>query len=71
MSTSSDRLCDLSERERECMGWVAAGKTDQEIAVLVGLAASTVRFHIDRARRKLGARTRSHAVAMMLRQRLF
>jgi LuxR family quorum sensing-dependent transcriptional regulator len=71
MSASSNRLCDLSKRERECMRWVAAGRTDQEIAALMGLAASTVRFHIDRARRKLGARTRSHAVAMMLRQQLF
>jgi LuxR family quorum sensing-dependent transcriptional regulator len=53
----------LTTRERECLRWVAAGKTDWEIGVILGISASTVRFHLDRARGKLGVRTRVQAVA--------
>jgi DNA-binding CsgD family transcriptional regulator len=55
--------CRLSERERECLRWVAAGKTDWEIGVILSISSATARFHVDRARQKLGTRTRSQAVA--------
>jgi len=57
--------CELSARERECLRWVAAGKTDWEIGVILSISSSTVRFHVDRARLKLGTSTRSQAVARM------
>lgn len=56
----------LSVRELECLRWVAAGKTDPEIAALVGLSRETVKDHVDAARRKLGAQTRPQAVARMV-----
>jgi DNA-binding CsgD family transcriptional regulator len=56
----------LSARELECLRWVAAGKTDWEIGVILNLSASTVRFHVDRARIKLDARTRPQAVAQVM-----
>lgn len=56
---------DLTVRERDCLGFVAAGKTDWEISVILGLAQSTVRFHVDNARLKLGAVNRSQAVAKL------
>lgn len=56
----------LTARERETLSFVAEGKTDWEIAIILGLAEPTVRFHIDNARRKFGAVNRVHAVARFL-----
>ena len=55
----------LSERELECMRWVAAGKTDWEIGMILAVSSSTARFHIENARRKLVASTRAQAVAIL------
>jgi LuxR family transcriptional regulator, quorum-sensing system regulator BjaR1 len=53
----------LTQRERDCLAFVAEGKTDWEISVILGLAATTVRSHVDGARAKLGAANRAQAVA--------
>ena len=60
----------LSVREYDCLRFVAEGKTDWEISVILGISASTARFHVDRARVRLGAVNRAHAVALMLASRL-
>jgi len=54
----------LSPRERDCMSFIAEGKSDWEIAEVLGLAETTVLTHVQNAKRKLGARSRSHAVAL-------
>lgn len=56
----------LSVRERDAIGFVADGKTDWEIATIMGVAETTARFHVDNARRKLGAVNRAHAVARLM-----
>ena len=56
----------MSARELECMRWVAAGKTDWEIGMILSISAATVKFHVDGARAKLGARTRAQAVAQLV-----
>ena len=53
-------------RELECLRWVAAGKTDPEIAVLLQISRATVKDHVDSGRRKLGAQTRPQAVARLV-----
>jgi DNA-binding response OmpR family regulator len=53
---------DLNDREIEVLTWVARGKTSMEIAQIIGLTKRTVDFHIDNARTKLGAATRTEAV---------
>ncbi len=53
----------LTGREYDCLAYVAAGKSDWEISVILTLSQGTVRFHVDNARRKLNAATRAHAVA--------
>jgi DNA-binding NarL/FixJ family response regulator len=53
----------LNEREIEALTWVARGKTSAEIAQELGLVKRTVDFHIDNARMKLGATTRTAAVS--------
>jgi DNA-binding CsgD family transcriptional regulator len=56
----------LTERERECLEWVAAGKTDWEIGRILSISANTVKFHVSGARDKLGARSRAQAVARFM-----
>jgi DNA-binding NarL/FixJ family response regulator len=55
------RMVTLNDREIEALTWVARGKTSTEIADLVGLSKRTVDFHLDNARVKLGAATRTEA----------
>jgi DNA-binding NarL/FixJ family response regulator len=52
----------LNEREVEVLTWAARGKTSAEIAKILDLTKRTVDFHIDNARSKLGAATRTEAV---------
>jgi DNA-binding response OmpR family regulator len=52
----------LNDREVEVLTWVARGKTSSEIAQIIGLTKRTIDFHIDNARGKLGAATRTEAV---------
>ncbi len=60
----------LAQRERQCLAWIARGKTVADTAVLVGIAPRTVTFHLENARRKLGASSIAHCVAEALRRRL-
>jgi DNA-binding CsgD family transcriptional regulator len=56
----------MTARELECLRWVAAGKTDWEIGMILSISAATAKFHIDRARAKLGARNRAEAAARLV-----
>ena len=60
----------LSAREREILGRVALGQDGPEIAAALVVSPATVRTHIGNAVRKLGARSRAHAVAVALRSGL-
>jgi DNA-binding CsgD family transcriptional regulator len=60
-----DDLPALSSRERDCLAYAADGRRDREIADLLGISDTTVRFHIDNARKKLGATNRVQAIARM------
>jgi DNA-binding NarL/FixJ family response regulator len=55
------KLAMLNDREIEALTWVARGKTSAQIAELIGLSKRTVDFHLDNARIKLGASTRTQA----------
>ena len=55
------KLAMLNDREIEVLTWVARGKTSAQIAELIGLSKRTVDFHLDNARIKLGATTRTQA----------
>jgi len=59
----------LSPRELQCLQWASKGKTDGEIGVILSISARTARFHIENAKRKLGAATRVQAVAEAMRRR--
>jgi len=53
----------LTDREAEILAWVARGKTNQEIAVLLVVSPHTVRKHLEHAYQKLRVHTRTAAVA--------
>jgi DNA-binding response OmpR family regulator len=55
------KLVELNDREVETLTWAARGKTSAEIAKILGLTKRTVDFHIENARSKLGAATRTEA----------
>jgi len=52
----------LSKREVECLRWAAAGKTNDEIGLILGLQRTTVRFHIRSASQKLDAVNRDQTL---------
>jgi DNA-binding response OmpR family regulator len=56
------KVVQLNDREVETLTWVARGKTSAEIAQILGLTKRTIDFHVDNARTKLGAATRTQAV---------
>lgn len=58
----------LSAREREVMRMVAQGADGPEIAEALVLSPATVRTHVNNAMRKLGARTRAHAITLAIRR---
>jgi len=56
------KMVALNDREVETLTWAARGKTSAEVAQILGLTKRTVDFHIENARTKLGAATRTEAV---------
>jgi len=58
----ADSLDVLTEREREMVGLVGEGLSNDEIAQRLVLSPATVKTHINRSMMKLGARDRAHLV---------
>ncbi|WP_326583370.1 response regulator transcription factor [Streptomyces sp. NBC_00487] len=58
----SERLSALTSREREVLGQVAGGLSNDEIAELLEVSPLTVKTHVNRAMAKLGARDRAQLV---------
>ena len=59
----SDGQALLTPREAEVLGALAEGMTNKAIARHLDISLHTVKFHIESLFRKLGARTRTEAVA--------
>ncbi len=53
----------LSGREAECLDWIALGKSNREIADLLGLSVDTVKEHVQSLFQKLQVTCRAQAVA--------
>ena len=56
----------LSMREAEVLSWIARGKTNNEIAVILGLHIGTVKKHVVHILAKLGVETRVAAAVLAL-----
>jgi DNA-binding CsgD family transcriptional regulator len=61
-----DETC-LSRRELEALAWVAQGKTNSELAAILGISLSTAKKHVEHILEKLGVETRTAAAAIALR----
>ena len=62
--------CDrLSGKERLVLAELARGNSTDEIGIVLSVSPHTVRTHVKNLMRKLGARTRAHAVAIALSER--
>lgn len=60
----------LTDRELQVLGLMAKGKNNNEIAEMLIISRSTVKFHISSILAKLGATTRTEAVALALHNHL-
>lgn len=67
---SSSRSSSLTERELEVLRLLADGLRHEEIGKRLGIGSETVRTHLRKASDRLGAATRTQAVATALRQGL-
>ena len=56
----------LTAREREVLQWLSGGKTDRDIACILGISPRTVHKHLQHLYEKLGVETRTAAVARTL-----
>ena len=55
-----------AEREREVLLWVAQGKSNPEIAAILGAAENTIKVHLGRIFEKVGADNRHAAMLSAL-----
>jgi DNA-binding CsgD family transcriptional regulator len=66
----TDRDFELTERELECLFWIAEGKTSDEIAMILGISRNTINNYITSVMRKTATKTRSEAIAFAVRNNL-
>lgn len=69
---SAQEQCRLSEaaltpRETEVLSWLAKGKTNRDIADILGMSHRTVNKHLEHIFEKLGVETRAAAAALASR----
>lgn len=69
-SGASSRLMTaaLTPRETEVLSWVAKGKTNRDVADILGMSARTVSKHLEHVFEKLGVETRAAAAALASRE---
>jgi DNA-binding CsgD family transcriptional regulator len=56
----------LTPRERQIVEMLALGATGEQIAQQLVLSPETVQKHVHNAKRKVGAATRAHLIALAL-----
>ncbi|MCC5839893.1 MAG: hypothetical protein JJT96_07205 [Opitutales bacterium] len=61
LEEASRPVAALTPRERELLHWVREGKTNEEIAIILGLRLHTVKSYLKEIFRKLGAKSRTEA----------
>lgn len=54
----------FSKRENEILYWASMGKSYQEIALILGIKLTTVKYHIGNVVKKLGVTNAKHAIRL-------
>lgn len=67
-AANDDALCPLTERQRELLSFAAAGKSDWDIAKILGISSHTANDHFEKAKEAMGVRTRAQAIAIAVRR---
>ena len=57
----------LSDRELQVMRWVASGRRQADIALMLGLSERTIENHLRRIRKRLGATSTAQAMHLVVR----
>lgn len=70
VEAKESRDVELTERELECLFWIAEGKTSDEMATILGISRNTINNYITSVMRKTGTKTRSEAIAHAVRNNL-
>jgi transcriptional regulator EpsA len=60
----------ITDREAEILGWVREGMSNQQIGAELGISPLTVKNHVQKILRKLGAANRAQAVARAMSMNL-
>jgi len=70
MIASDPHPPELTERQQEILEATSKGLSSEQIATRLGISTYAVNQHLDAIRRKLGAQSRTEAVAIALRKQL-
>ncbi|WP_088892348.1 response regulator [Leptolyngbya ohadii] len=62
------QMPELSESEQQVLQAIVTGKSNQEIATALGIAESTVKFHVNNILSKLGVENRTQAAIAALKR---
>lgn len=66
----SSHCVKLTDKELECLKWVAAGKSSWEVSRILGRSEATINFHMANIMRKFDVQTRQQAVVKAIKQGL-
>ncbi len=62
-ASHSGLVCPLSKRELEILRWTADGKTAEEVALILGISARTIHFHLTNIMQVLTVSNKTAAVS--------
>jgi DNA-binding CsgD family transcriptional regulator len=65
-TTAGSTLPELTPRENEVLDWIARGKSNPEIATILGLSVRTIYKHVENIFAKLGLESRAQAMVRVL-----
>ncbi len=66
MNQDIGTIQNLSEREKEVLGWLTKGKSSWDVSAILNISERTVNFHVQNIMQKLNAVSRTQAVAVAL-----
>ena len=69
LATPAESTLPLTQREREILALIAAGKSNQEIAATLYITPGTVRVHVHTIIQKLGVRDRTQAAVLAIQKK--